>query len=197
MDSSELKTHMLHELQQAIEAAGLPAAAGIASSLEDGLHFVRGFPVDDPGFYLPTVSIDDSQTLELVPCAPHIVDEQDVDADHVDVTIETGRATLPAQVDLWTSSKTQRAELLEPLRDLFQPDLDVQSLAWQSAGLEVTLTGHEGAPCRWQITQEPQTDEQYTGESMYRHTLELEGSAKRRKVYRLEKAEFTTNNTFG
>ena len=187
--ANEIVTNVIHELAAVIAAADLGAAAGTAP-----LSVVKGFPRERE-LSFPALSIISVGRADRRNVSPYVIDETEVDADHVRVDVVRARYTIDLQLDLWTTSKTDRYKLIAQMHALFNGgDMDDDSPDLVPHGISLTLTDSNDAPARVVLFDPRRDDEDTAGQGTFREMFAAAATTKYVTRHTLQKAAWSAES---
>lgn len=172
-------TEIPYHLQQAIEAE--PAL---------DVEVFRGWS-NDAEFSTPSVSILPG-TLERTSRNNEVYDTARSNGE-VTVFWRQANVTLPLTLVLYTESKTQRMNLVEPLRGLFHPDPPDKTSGPPPEGLQVTLDNHHGATARIFLRDDDINDQEAARDGLFRHDFDVVAETVELSKQTYDEATYKTN----
>ena len=152
-----------------------------------GVTFHKGWP-SNADFDLPAIAVSAQRAEWTKDDGIYRVDE--VDPNTVDVFFVRARQQLPLQLDLWTRSKTERAEIEPVLRAHFWPSVADESIEEPPPpGLELTIPHHD-AFVRVDIVDERRSDSGSEPNGYFRVEYSIDCEVPMLTKVRYSKAEF-------
>jgi hypothetical protein len=152
-----------------------------------GVTFHKGWPAN-ADFALPAIAVSAQRAEWTKDHGVYRVDE--VDADTVDVFFVRARQQLPMQLDLWTKSKTERAELEPFVRKHFWPTVADDSIDEPPPpGLVLTIPHHD-ALVRVDVVDENRSDSGSEPNGYFRVEYSIDAEVPMLTKVRYSKAEF-------
>ncbi|MFB6373333.1 MAG: hypothetical protein ABEN55_09515 [Bradymonadaceae bacterium] len=169
-----------YHLQEAILAD--PAL----SHLEVFLGWVRNTEFEVPSISIVPGDVDRTDTHGIERIDP-------VDTDTVAVFFRDTTVTLPLTLELYTTDKTERSKLTEPIRKLFHPDPPDKTSDPPGRHLELTLDKHHGAEAFLYLRNSEPSDSEGVSEGYFRRTFNVVAETVELTRHEYERATITSN----
>jgi len=156
------------------------------SHLEVFLGWVRNTEFEVPSISIVPGDVDrtDAHGIERI---------DTVDSDTVAVFFRDTTVELPLTLELYTTDKTKRSELTEPVRKLFHPDPPDQTSGPPGRHLKLTLDKHHGAEAYLYLRDSTPSDSEGVSEGYFRRTFAVVAETVELTRYEYERATITNN----
>lgn len=187
--STDEVENLINELAKAFEAAALTAPTPDGAALS--LKVVRGFPRHDP-LELPCLSLEAGlvtrrhQAAQVISVTPI----EGSSPPMVRVVWIAQKVNVVVNIDLWTSTKTQRYSLRPQLEQLFRPDMD------EPHGLNLVLAASNATPARVVWLNDTVRDAEGEDDGIRRLAITARADFNRLIVETRQAATFTVNTSY-